>query len=116
MTPEQVDVFAEGLYQLAVVDGVDDNEIKVIREFLTEAGADPAHIDQLGRRDFDPDELEWHLSTGQLRRVFIKACWVLVKADGQVSSKERDLIRTFAEVVGEGDHLAELEKAAAAGG
>jgi len=110
MTPEQVDVFAEGLYQLAIVDGVDDAEVKVIREFLAESGADPGRIDRLGKREFDADQLEWHFNTQNLRRVFIRTCWVLVKADGQVTNAERDLIRSFAEVIGEGDHLAELEK------
>lgn len=112
MTPDQVDVFAEGLYQLAIVDGVDENEVKVIREFLADAGADPGHIDGLGKSAFDMDALEWHLNTQHLRRVFIRTCWVLVKADGQVSDAERELIRQFAETVGEAEHLAELEKEA----
>jgi hypothetical protein len=85
MTPEQIDVFAEGLYHLAVCDGVDDTEVRFIREFLAEAGADPARIDNLGKRAFDADELEWHLNTQHLRRVFIKACYLLVKADGKVT-------------------------------
>jgi uncharacterized membrane protein YebE (DUF533 family) len=110
MTPEQIDVFAEGLYHLAVCDGVDETEVRFIREFLAEAGADPARIDNLGQRPFDADELEWHLNTQHLRRVFIKACYLLVKADGVVSDKEREIISLFAEVVGETEHLAELEK------
>jgi hypothetical protein len=33
-----------------------------------------------------------------------------VKADGKVTDKEREVISLFAEVVGETEHLAELEK------
>lgn len=110
MTPEQIDVFAEGLYHLAVCDGVDDTEVRFIREFLAEAGADPARIDELGKADFDSGALEWHLNTQHLRRVFIKACYLLVKADGKVTDKERAIIKEFAEAVGETEHLAELEK------
>lgn len=110
MTPEQIDVFAEGLYQLAVCDGVDDTEVRFIREFLADAGADPARIDRLGQREFDAGELAWTLNTQNLRRLFIKACYLLVKADGKVSDAERTLIAAFAEEVGETAHLAELEQ------
>ena len=40
MNPEEVEVFARGLYYLADVDGIDDRETALIKEFLSEAGSE----------------------------------------------------------------------------
>lgn len=107
-TDEQITTFAAGLYQLAVVDGVDEREVEVIREFLKEVGQEDK-IGAIDRLEFDPTMLPWVLETSFLRRVFLKTCWALVKADNTVSEKERKLINTYASELGLEAELASLE-------
>jgi hypothetical protein len=109
MTAEQMDFFAEGLYRLATVDGVHESEIKVIKEFLNEVGHD-AYLKSLGEGEFDESQLPWIFDTTHLRRVFLKTCFVLIKADHEVSDAEKSMITDFANHLGLVDALDELEK------
>ena len=109
LTSDQIDFFAAGLYQLAAVDGVDDNEVAFIQEFLKEAGREGQAVDAL---EFDSSMLPWVFDSSFLRRVFLKACWALVKADKKVTPKERNMITAYAEELGLLNELATLEQSA----
>ncbi len=108
LTDEQITTFAAGLYQLAVVDGVDESEVQVIKDFLQEVGQEDK-IGAVDRLEFDPAMLPWVFETSFLRRVFLKTCWALVKADNKVSDKERDLIQQYAAELGLEAELKSLE-------
>jgi DnaJ-domain-containing protein 1 len=99
LTPEEVDVFARGLYHLANVDGIDDREEQLIREFLDEAQSDLS-IDDLKASPFLPTEAALMLRATYLRRVFIRAAVALVKADGKYTDRERRAIGEIADAFG----------------
>ena len=91
MTNEQVDVFARGLYHVAGVDGIDESETALISDFLKEA-EHPELEEGLASSSFHVAELA-ALETNFLKRVFLRACLVLVRADGVISDEEKDIVR-----------------------
>lgn len=99
LDPEVVDVFARGLYHLANVDGIDDTETKLLRDFLAEAGSD-TKIEDLAKSSFSATEAAMVLETSFLRRVFVKAAVAMVKADGVFSDAERHAIGEIADAFG----------------
>lgn len=100
MTPEEVEVFARGLYYLANQDGIDQREIDLIVEFLQETGSELT-IDMLKEDpSFDPLEATQVLQTTYLRRIFLKAAVALVKADGIYSDAERHALGDIADAFG----------------
>jgi tellurite resistance protein len=105
---EQLDIFARGLYHLACVDGVADEERVVIREFLEDMG-EPELMDSLDKVAFDPRMLALTLDTTNLRRLFLKTGLLLVHADGVFSAEERVAIDLVAEALGMTDALPEIE-------
>ena len=109
MQRDQIDIFARGLYHLASVDGIDASEIEVIKDFLAEVGA-PEVMEGLSDRAFDLNEAYDLLETVFLRRVFIKAAIVLVRADGKLSDQERAAITEVADAFGQLPMLGELEE------
>lgn len=111
MTPEQVDVFARGLYHVAQVDGVDDREVQLIHEFLKEAEAEELGKGLANSR-FHVAELAV-LETSFLKRVFLKACLVLVRRDGVITDAERDVSAQIAEFLGLEDDFAAIDAEAA---
>lgn len=96
LTPEVIDVFARGLYHLANVDGIDEREEKLIREFLAEAGSDLKYED-LPCTAFSAFEAAMVLETSHIRRTFVKAAVAMVKADGVYSDAERHAIGELAD-------------------
>jgi len=96
LTPDVIDVFARGLYHLATVDGIDEREEKLIREFLQETGSD-LRYEELGEADFSATEAAMVLETSHIRRVFVKAAVALVKADGVYSDAERQAVGQLAD-------------------
>ena len=96
LTPEVIDVFARGLFHLANVDGIDEREAKLIREFLAEAGSDTSYED-LKSSEFSIIEAALVLETSHIRRVFMTAAIALVKADGVYSDAERKAIGELAD-------------------
>lgn len=90
MNQEQVDVFARGLYHVAQVDGVDESEISLIKEFLDESGNSDL-VRELPASSFHVAELA-ALETNFLKRVFLKACLVLVRRDGKITDSEKDIV------------------------
>lgn len=96
LTPEVIDVFARGLFHLANVDGLDEREEKLIREFLEETGSDLKYEDLQGSA-FSPMEAAMVLETSHIRRVFVMAAVAMVKADGVYSDAERHAIGELAD-------------------
>jgi len=100
MTPEEVDVFARGLYYLASVDDhVDEREVKLIEEFLQETGSELT-LDDLKARQFSFYEAVQVLEATFLRRIFVKAAIALVYSDGVYTDEERRALGTLADVFG----------------
>jgi len=89
LTLEQVRTIAAGLYALAASDGIDDREVAIINEFVVDAGY-PEVGDSLSALNFDPAAAFHVLETSWLRRLFLKAALILVRADGTVSDAERE--------------------------
>lgn len=96
LTPEHAEVFARGLFYLANVDGMEDREERLIKEFIAESGA-PISYDQLKDSSFSATEAAMVLETTWIRRVFLKAAIALVKADGHFSDAERHAIGEIAD-------------------
>ena len=99
LTREQVRTIAAGLYTLAASDGVDSRELQVIQTFVTDAGY-PDLVDGLATLHFDPAAAFHTLESSWLRRLFLKAALVLIRADGQISKEERDAFAYMAVAFG----------------
>ncbi|MCA9693639.1 MAG: TerB family tellurite resistance protein [Myxococcales bacterium] len=113
LTPDEIDVFARGLYHLANVDGIDPSETDLIREFLQEAGSQLT-IEDLQQTKFDARELPEALETSFLQRIFVRTAIALVKADGRFSDEERLAIGEVADALGMSNaEFGELEQQAA---
>jgi len=98
MNPEEVEVFARGLYYLADVDGIDERETALITEFLSESGS-ALTLDNLGGK-FHPLEAAMGLEASYKRRFFMRAAMALVRADGTFSAEERKAMGAFADAFG----------------
>jgi len=107
---EQLDLFARGLYYLADVDGVADEEVAVIREFLEEMG-EPGLMSSLDKVTFDPRMAALSFPTRHQRALFLKTAIVLVRADGTITDAERGALTEIAGVLGMTDELPALEEA-----
>ena len=110
---EQLDLFARGLYYLADVDGVDDSEVAVIREFLEEMG-EPDLMSSLDKVPFDPRMAALSFPTQHQRALFLKTGIVLIRADGTISDQEKKALGEIAQVFGMTDDLPALEQEVAA--
>ena len=89
LTVEQVRTIAAGLYALAASDGADDRELTIIQEFVADAGH-PELGEHLQTLQFDPATAFRVLETSWLRRLFLKAALIVVRADGVISDAERE--------------------------
>jgi hypothetical protein len=99
MSRGQAESFAQGLYYLASVDGIDQREIQLIRSFLDEVGyADLG--ERLSADGFDLEAAVRSLNTTFLRRVFLRTAIALIHADGHVSDAERFAMRIIAKRFG----------------
>ncbi len=115
LTPEEVDVFARGLYHLATQDGIDPREEKLIKEFLVDAATGLEWKD-LSDSSFSALEAAQVLETTFLRRIFVKAAVALVKADGHYSDKERRALGEIADAFDiDNAEFGDLEQAASKG-
>lgn len=112
LSPEEIDVFARGLYYLANVDEMDPREESLIREFLAEAKSDLT-LEGLASSTFSPTEAAMTIETTYLRRIFIRAAVALVKADGRFTDNERRAIGDIADAFGmSNSEFGELEQEA----
>src|SRR5688572_28765991 len=100
LRPQEVEVFARGLWYLATIDGSSDpREEALIREFLAEAKSMLTWT-EVTRGDFTPLEAANLLESTHLRRIFMKLAVALVQADGVYTDNERRAIGEFADVFG----------------
>ncbi len=99
LSPEEAEVFARGLYHLAALDGVTEEERALLSEFLQEAGL-ACTLDDLGDRPFSPIEAAQVLETSFLRHLFLKTAIALVHADGTYSDAERRALGEIADAFG----------------
>jgi len=101
MTPEEVEMFARGLYYLASRDGIDERETELIAEFLTDAESELT-VERLSETPdaFDPVEAALLFETTNMRRVFLRAAVALVRADGVYSDAERRAMGEIADAFG----------------
>ena len=110
LTQHEVDLFARALYYVATVDGVDERETAVIKEFVSDAGF-PELIDGIEATGFRPEEAALVLQTSDKRRLLMKALFVLIKADGVVTQAERLRMLSIADVLGLSQSLENIEDA-----
>ena len=109
LTLEQVETMAAGLYALAASDGIDARELKGIQDFVTDAGY-PQLAQGLPDSHFDPAAAFRTLDSSWLRRLFLRAALIVVRADGAISVEERetfDWMSTAFGIVGGLDALLE---------
>lgn len=99
LSRKQIKVFAAGLYHIAACDGVDEQELDIIREFLTDAGA-PELSDELETLKFDPVVAYAALESTWLRSLFLRAALLVIRQDGEVSDAEVETIDWMAEAFG----------------
>ena len=113
LRPQEVEVFARGLWYLATIDGeAHEREEQLIREFLEEARSNLSWA-EVTRGDFAPVEAANLLETTFLRRIFMKLAVALVHADGVYTDNERKAIGEFADVFGFNNaEFGEIEQAA----
>jgi tellurite resistance protein len=115
LTRDEVEVFANGLYYLANIDGIDEKEESLIREFLTESGTDLTW-EEIAQEGFDPIEAAGLLRGTFLRRIFISAAVAVVKADGEFSNPERRALGEIADAFGISNaEFGDIEQAASTG-
>ena len=98
MTADEIEIFARGLYWLADRDGIHEQEITLIRDFLQEAGSELTIDDIKG--GFSPLEAAQVLEATYLRRIFLRAAVALIRADGVYSDQERHALGELADVFG----------------
>jgi tellurite resistance protein len=100
LRPQEIEVFARGLWYLATIDGASDpREEALIREFLEETKSTLTWA-EVTRGDFAPLEAANLLESSFLRRIFMKLAVALVHADGVYTDNERKAIGEFADVFG----------------
>jgi uncharacterized membrane protein YebE (DUF533 family) len=90
---------ATGLYHLANIDGISDEEKRLIQDFLKDGNVD-LDVENLASLPFSLDEILYSLDTIFLRKTFVRACVLLAKVDGRVSAEEMAELRRIAQAVG----------------
>ena len=112
LTRDQIEIFAAGLYQLALCDGVDDSEISIIKEFCEEVGV-PELANELDGLVFDPATAYSILGTSWLHKIFLESALLVVRADGKVSDAEREMLSWMAMAFGVAGGYDAVEQAVA---
>ncbi|MGF1508332.1 MAG: TerB family tellurite resistance protein [Myxococcota bacterium] len=99
---EQVKVMTHAMMALARVDGVHDNEMRLVREFYDGCSrpGDP-ELEEVVRGTFDPAQAKARFgSDAEHRDLFIKSLILMALADGEYGAQEDELIRSWAQEVG----------------
>jgi len=100
LSTEAADLFARGLFHLANVDGMDQREEDLLRDFLQESGCSLKFDDLKQSADFSMHEAAQVLETSFHRRMFIMAAIAMIKADGEFSTAERHALGEIADAFG----------------
>jgi hypothetical protein len=111
---EQVKCITHAMMALARVDGVHDNEMKMIRDFYDGCSrpGDP-DLTQVASGSFDPRRGREHFGAEpEHRDLFIKSLILLALADGDYGAEEDRMIREWAEAAGaSGEDVERLKEA-----
>jgi hypothetical protein len=99
LRPDQVRAMAQGLYWLALIEGVTEREKALLQDFLREGGLQ-LDLETLAGIPFSPEGLLASLDTLFLRKTFLRTCILMAKADGAVSSQEMTELRRLAQAMG----------------
>jgi hypothetical protein len=101
LTRDQAKTIAAGLYQIASADGFDDSgsERALLLSFLEEAGY-PEFGKDLASLPFDPATAYTVLDTSWLRRIFLQAAVIMVRADGKITDAEHEMLSWIANAFG----------------
>jgi uncharacterized tellurite resistance protein B-like protein len=121
LTFDQVKAMTRAMLAVARVDGVHDNEMKLIREFYEScARAGDPRLEEIATGKFDIESARPLFNTPELSKMFIKTMILLGYADGRMAKAEDDLIREWGGKLGlsreEIDHLGEATKEFLLGG
>lgn len=113
LTFDQVKVLTHAMMAVARVDGVHDNEMRLIREFYEScARAGDPRLEDVAGGPFDPAVAKAHFDTPELAKMFVKSLILLAFADRKYARLEDDLIRQYAEALGlSGDEVTALHEA-----
>lgn len=98
---DQVKALTHGMLSVARVDGVHDNEMRMIREFYeacTRKG-DP-RLEDVAQGPFDAAAAGRLFESAEMKKLFIKSLILLAFADGSYARAEDELIRRYAEAMG----------------
>ena len=113
LTFDQVKVLTHAMMAVARVDGVHDNEMRLVREFYESCArtGDP-RLEDVAGGPFDPAIAKTQFDTPELAKMFVKSLILLAFADGEYARLEDDLIREYAEVLGvSGEQVSGLHEA-----
>ena len=118
---EQVKALTRAMLTLARVDGVHDNEMKLIREFYESCSrAGDPRLEEVGSGRFDVEQAKALFATPDLSRLFVKTLILLAFADGHFAKGEDELLRSWASELGlskeDVDRLTEATKEFLLGG
>jgi tellurite resistance protein len=111
---EQVKVLCHAMMAVARVDGVHDNEMRLIREFYASCArsGDP-EVEEVTGGDFDVAEAARVFGgSHEHEQAFVKSLILLAYADGSFGEAEDQLIRELAKGVGLDDAAVERLKTA----
>lgn len=102
LTATQTEWICRGLLDLAAVDGVDQSEIELVKEFYRAGTGEDADIANLQAAGFDLAKASKVFQTGgkALFEAFLVSGYLLIYADGEHSDQERSRIGEYAEAVG----------------
>lgn len=101
LTFDQVKVLTHAMMAVARVDGVHDNEMRLVREFYEScARAGDPRLEDVAGGPFDPATAKAHFDTPELAKMFVKSLILLAFADGEYAKLEDDIIRQYADAVG----------------
>ncbi len=98
LRPDQVRAMAQGLYWLALIEGVTKREKALLQDFLREGGVD-IDLETIAGIPFSLEGLLVSLDTLFLRKTFLRTCILMAKADGAVSSQEMGELRRLAQAM-----------------
>ncbi|MEM7677020.1 MAG: TerB family tellurite resistance protein, partial [Myxococcota bacterium] len=113
LTFDQVKVLTHAMLAVARVDGVHDNDMRMVREFYeTCSRAGDPRLEDVAGGPFDPQTAKEHFSDPDLAKLYVKSLILLAYADGEYARLEDDLIREYAEAVGvNGGEVTKLHEA-----
>lgn len=98
LSAEEIRVIAQGLNEVAKIDGVHESERKMIEEFFEACRQEaPEHLEDLD--GFDIETAKEVLTREETRMLFIKTLILLCYADGSYSSGEAEAVRRYAEAL-----------------